>query len=331
VSAPRRVSAALLAGILLLVTVAPSATASPFGAWCAQLFGRAPSSYSWTRRIDGECPVLDQRRLANCWVQAGVLFFTKIARATGAIGETETLSADYYFARMMEDQIRGTAKWRLPSDPPGLIEAGNLSMLNELIERHGFVAQKDYRFPKVLGETDTYEEGLGMKAKLQKEIAEGGDPGTLVAKYFGDLGAVAPRGRLDWKRLASTGWADLHGEGTNAVADNLRPGKLENADVVIDRIRNTLDAGLPVYSEWNLSRTFKTVIRKYGNYFFRKPDARQDGLMHSMLIVGYELENGRVARFLVQNSWGESFGQGGLFVADRYFVEKYMTFIYGWR
>lgn len=99
----------------------------------------------------------------------------------------------------------------------------------------------------------------------------------------------------------------------------------EEGDARILLVKSALSQGFPVGGAWRVMRGFHQnnpdlFLRKYGMTVYRHDhDAGFTG-NHAMAIVAYQTIDGEDF-FLVQNSWGTGFADGGRFFVEREYVE----------
>ena len=186
-----------------------------------------------------------------------------------------------------------------------LVTAGKLAKTERVSPRFVWMASKETDQFTQRPESFIEEAGTTLKAAMD-----------ICRKYGTVLEDVLP---FNLKTLLFTG-------NTNefyAAAAQRRAASYFNMGKNLNQWRTWLSSNGPILAGLNVDDTWNNASRTQGNLDVFQPTTVRGG--HAICIVGYTAD-----RFIVRNSWGTSWGDGGFaYATDAYIVAAFFNESYG--
>jgi hypothetical protein len=295
--------------IPLLLLVSPLAFVPPAQAgfsFCNFLFKITSSKvqlarYPWRVDLRPQCKVLSQGRVPSCWLHSAMQPVVLLLRQQGVLGESEWLSADFYFAKFLQKGISNHKDLKSMLDLP-IFSGGVANNLIALVEEYGIVLEDQYSFPSF--------EGQSLKTIPYRTYSNLGlSPQDFSLRYLNTEGVV---GRALPPNLPFFSTVTMNGSG-------------RRSDEVLDQLQAELNRGLPVSVSWKISSFVYGTLRRNAGPGLRLPFIRPTKEAdHEMSVVGYlPRPDGQIDKMILLNSWGDTFGERGYVLIDRAFFKKY--------
>lgn len=266
-----------------------------------------PGSIQWDVDLREGCKITSQGALPDCTLHSAVMMMTPWLRRIGDLGPSENLNLDFYYAKHLQELIAAQPeREQLGRNFSFLVDHeqsyfGGVENLRRMLNKYGVVKESDYRFPKHRGTTlrslwrdDWHKQNLTLLEFSNAFLATIDVPSQPLS---------AP--------LPNSSYFALNVPGADDV------------DEMLAEIQKQLDAGDRVVMGWKAPIAAYIPLALFANPGLNLPIKPLKVDQHSMTVVAYAREKGKIEYLLIANSSGTKFGDQGFAVINRRFLKKY--------